>query len=77
VTNPPYGVRSHRLKAIEPFYVSVLKTLSDLYRGVKLVLITAATRQFESAAQRVGVKVESSRRVMHGGLHAKIYEVAL
>jgi tRNA (guanine6-N2)-methyltransferase len=77
VTNPPYGMRSHRLKVIEPFYVSVLKTLSDLYRGVKLVLITAATRQFESAAQRVGVKVESSRRVMHGGLHAKIYEVAL
>ncbi len=73
VTNPPYGMRSHNLKKIESFYEALLRTLRDAYGGVRVVLITASTRQLESAANKAGVEIAHSRRVMHGGLAAKIY----
>jgi 23S rRNA G2445 N2-methylase RlmL len=61
VTNLPYGMRSHRLEKIDKFYIDLLKTLKDLYRGSKLVLITASTKQFEKASQRTDVEITASR----------------
>lgn len=77
ITNPPYGMRSHRLEKIDRFYTDLLETLKNLYRGSKLVLITASTKQFEEASQRAGVEIRTSRDVMHGGLWAKIYSLKL
>ena len=77
VTNPPYGVRSHNLKRIESFYQVFLSVLRNLYSGRVLVLITASTRQFESAANRVGVYIRTSRTVAHGGLQSRIYTLRL
>jgi len=77
VTNPPYGMRSHNLKKIGLFYESLLKTLREVYSGVRLVAITASMSQFEEACEKLGIKLEHSRRVMHGGLPAKIYSLVL
>jgi len=77
VTNPPYGMRSHNLKKIGLFYETLLRVLSDIYSGVRVVLITASTRQLEEAAVKAGVETLHSRRVMHGGLPAKIYILKL
>lgn len=77
VTNPPYGIRSHNLKKIGSFYESLLRTLREVYSGVKLVTITASTSQFERACEKLGINLEHSRRVMHGGLPAKIYSLIL
>lgn len=73
VTNPPYGIRSHRLKKIGEFYETLLRVLADSYKGKRLVIITASTRQLEEAASKVGLTLEHSRHVMHGGLPTKIY----
>lgn len=77
ITNPPYGIRSHNLKKIEQFYISLLNTLYKHYTGSKLVIITASTKQFEEAVQRAGLGVEHCRTVLHGGLKTKIYRLSL
>jgi tRNA (guanine6-N2)-methyltransferase len=77
VTNPPYGMRSHSLKKIEGFYETFLKTLKEVYQNIKLVLITASTQQFENAVEKADVKIIHSRKVMHGGLTAKIYMIKI
>jgi len=77
VTNPPYGMRSHSLKKIEGFYKTFLKTLKEVYQNIKLVLITASTQQFENAVEKADVKIIHSRKVMHGGLTAKIYMIKI
>jgi len=75
VTNPPYGIRSHNLKKIEGFYKDLLKTWRDRYPGIKAVVITASTKQFENAVLATNVEIKSTRFVMHGGLPARIYLV--
>jgi tRNA (guanine6-N2)-methyltransferase len=77
VTNPPYGMRSHSLKKIGLFYETLLRVLRDAYSGIRVVLITASTRQLEEAAAKTDVTILHSRRVMHGGLPAKIYVLRL
>jgi tRNA (guanine6-N2)-methyltransferase len=77
VTNPPYGMRSHNLKKIKDFYKVLLKTLRNVYSGVKTVLITASVNQFEEAATDAEVSIIHSRKVVHGGLPAKIYVIKL
>lgn len=77
VTNPPYGMRSHSLKKIGAFYETVLRTLREAHHGVRAVFITASAKPFEEAAARVEVPIPHSRRVMHGGLPAKIYVLEL
>ena len=77
VTNPPYGMRSHRIEKIKDFYETLLKTLRDLYKGSRVVLITASMKQFEEASAKAGVEILASREVMHGGLRAKIYTLRL
>jgi tRNA (guanine6-N2)-methyltransferase len=77
VTNPPYGIRSHRLEKIGVFYESLLRTLRDVYPGRLLVAITSSTRQLADAVARAGAEVVGSRRVMHGKLQAQIYKIRL
>ena len=77
VTNPPYGMRSHSLRKIGAFYETALRVLREVHHGAKAVFITASTKPFEEAAARVEVATLHSRRVMHGGLPAKIYVLKL
>ncbi|MEM3346270.1 MAG: tRNA (guanine(6)-N2)-methyltransferase [Desulfurococcaceae archaeon] len=77
VTNPPYGIRSHRIEKIGEFYESFAKVLADVFPGARLVLITASVKQFEQAAEKVGLEIEHQRTVMHGGLTTRIYKVKL
>ncbi|MEM4561695.1 MAG: tRNA (guanine(6)-N2)-methyltransferase, partial [Desulfurococcaceae archaeon] len=77
VTNPPYGIRSHRIEKIDEFYESFAKVLADVFPGARLVLITASVKQFEQATEKVGLEIEHQRTVMHGGLTTRIYKVKL
>jgi len=77
VTNPPYGLRSHSLRKIGAFYETALRVLRGAYGGLRAVFITASCRQFEEAAGKAEVEISHSRRVMHGGLPAKIYLLRL
>jgi len=77
VTNPPYGMRTHNLKKISLFYETLLRVLREVYSGVKAVLITASIRQLEAATTKIGITTLHSRKVMHGGLPAKIYVLKL
>jgi len=52
-----------------------LKTWRDRYPGIKAVVITASTKQFENAVLATNVEIKSTRFVMHGGLPARIYLV--
>jgi len=77
VTNPPYGMRSHNIKKIEFFYRDFLSVLKDLYSGVRLVLITASSKEFERASLRADVNIIHKRIVKHGGLDASVYVIDL
>lgn len=77
VTNPPYGMRSHNLKKISLFYETILRTLREVYSGVRVVLITASTKQLEEVVAKKGIITLHARKVMHGGLPAKIYVLKL
>jgi tRNA (guanine6-N2)-methyltransferase len=77
VTNPPYGIRSHRLKKIGEFYKLLLRALRDSYSGGIVVAITSSTKQLEEAAESTGVGILHSRRIMHGKLPVKIYKLKL
>jgi len=77
VTNPPYGIRFHRIEKIGEFYESFAKVLADVFPGARLVLITASVKQFEQATEKVGLEIEHQRIVMHGGLTTRIYKVKL
>jgi 23S rRNA G2445 N2-methylase RlmL len=70
-------MRSHNLKKIKDFYKVLLKTLRNVYSGVRTVLITASVNQFEEAAADAEVSIIHSRKVVHGGLPAKIYVIKL
>ncbi|MEM1879872.1 MAG: tRNA (guanine(6)-N2)-methyltransferase, partial [Desulfurococcaceae archaeon] len=77
VTNPPYGIRSHRIEKIDEFYESFAKVLADVFPGARLVLITASVKRFEQSTEKVGLEIEHQRTVMHGGLTTRIYKVKL
>ncbi len=71
--NPPYGIRFHNPKKLPMFYREFLSAFFRRFPGAKLALITAATKALESVANAIGVRVEESINVMHGGLRAKMY----
>lgn len=73
VTNPPYGMRSHNPRKIPRFYKDLLKVLSDLYSGARLVAITASYKAFEEALNEVSATTLRKLEVMHGGLNAVIF----
>ena len=71
--NPPYGIRFHNPKKLPTFYREFLSAFFRRFPSAKLALITAATKVLESVANAIGVRVEESINVMHGGLRAKMY----
>ncbi|MEM1618109.1 MAG: hypothetical protein QXE77_00920 [Desulfurococcaceae archaeon] len=77
VTNPPYGIRSHRIEKIGEFYESFAKVLAEVFPGARIVLITASVKRFEQSTEKVGLEIEHQRTVMHGGLTTRIYKVKL
>ncbi len=71
--NPPYGIRFHNPRKIPQFYLDMLRTLSSLYPGATLAVITAACNAMNRAVRASGVRTLKKFWVMHGGLRAKIY----
>jgi len=75
VVNPPYGVRMvPDGRSPKKLYTDFLRALKDKAKGSTLVLITAAYRKFEEAAEENDVTILEEKRVLHGELKAKIFK---
>ena len=75
VVNPPYGVRMvPDGRSPKKLYTGFLRALKDKAKGSTLVLITAAYRKFEEAAEENDVAILEEKRVLHGELKAKIFK---
>ncbi len=77
IVNPPYGLRLSPKERVINLYRGFLNALSERAEGSVLVLITAASRRFRTAALDVGVEIMEERQVLHGDLTATIFKCTI
>ena len=73
VTNPPYGIRSGRIKIVKKLYLETLLSLREASKNVRVVAITGAVKEFEEAVKEAGYTMLEERLVHHGALPTKAY----
>ena len=75
VTNPPYGIRLTRRKAIKPLYEGLIKSSTAVLKpGGMLAVITTEDELFLRLVEetRAPYELVHERRVGHGGLWPRI-----
>ncbi|MEM1546429.1 MAG: tRNA (guanine(6)-N2)-methyltransferase [Candidatus Methanomethylicia archaeon] len=77
IVNPPYGLREKRTGYVEELYRKFLESISDIYSGLTLTLITAAKQKFLKTALEIGIKIIDVRHVMHGRLETAVFKCIL
>ncbi len=77
ITNPPYGLRIGKKKAILELYYNFLKSVKKvLHSKSKIVVITSEYEEFKSLAEKL-YEIEKEICIKYGNLKARIFKLTI